>query len=316
MSFFKNFLFIVLIFFILVNAYFIYEFLPKEKEDFKIYRQEELPEVSNVSSEVMQFIPNMRFTKNNLSYSFQDGCSVDRREGMIEAFFIISERVENLDFFKKNDDFLEADILIKCSEEDKRVDDEERQLFIAGEGGPTKYLDLSPYALIIQGEVQLYSSKNVRICDEPLVEIHELLHVLGFAHVGDKESILYPYLSCDQKLKENIILVIEELYSEEPKSEIFISNLSASKSGRYLDFYVEIKNSGLVNAEEVILKINSQDRNLHELEIEDIEPDMTRIIESKNVLLPSTKIDKLIFSVSTITEEYFYKNNKVELVVQ
>ncbi len=260
----------------------------------------------------------MRFNKNNLSYYIQEDCTLDKRDSMKGAFSIISEETGVIYFYELSNEKEEPEIIIKCSESSMEIesDQKNKRTFIAGEGGPTKFLDLYPYSLIIQGEIQLYSSRYQTKCSEPLVELHELLHVFGYDHIADKESILYPYLSCNQELKQNIVQDLIELYSEPAKAELSIADISASKSGRYLNFYIEIKNTGLIDTENVTLDVSTGDKLIKSFPIEELNPGLMRSLNLTNLQLPSNNIENITFKVISKTPEYSTENNFVEMSIK
>ncbi len=298
-------------------VYILYGGFYSEPQNLSIIFKQELPRAINTSSELVQFVPNMRFAENTLSYSFEQGCNPERILSTNRAFSIISNKTKVLSFYQ----ILEggqSDILIKCSDHIKESNssDPTRKTFIAGEGGPTKFMSLEPYSLIIQGEIELYSSKYNKKCNEPLVEIHELLHVFGYNHIDNKYSILYPYLSCDQTIGGEIITDMQRLYKEPAKAELAIENISALKSGRYLNFYIEIKNTGLINATGVYLEVISENKIIKNFSIEDLSPGLMRSLELKNLQLPSSRINSIIFQIKSITPEYYKENNQVEMIVE
>jgi hypothetical protein len=307
----------ILLIFIGFYAYNVYRDLPLNRQELTINFRQDLPIPENTSSTLKQFSPNMRFNTNNLSYYFQQGCTNERKEQMKLAFLKISKETKIIYFYELHSLYKEPEIIISCSEESKRSLDEEnnKKTFIAGEGGPTKFLNLLPYPLIIQGEIELYSSKYATQCSEPLVELHELLHVFGYDHISEKDSILYPYLSCDQKFKQAIIDNLIGLYSEPARAELSINNISASKAGKYLDFFIEIKNTGLIDAENVIIEVSTDNRLIKDFELEDLSPGLTRSLKLTNLELPSNKVNNLNFSVKSITPEYYLENNLIEMQV-
>lgn len=291
--------------------FFLNNYILKEKE-FNFLEINKKIEV-NASSELVQFSKNMRFAKNNLSYHFLGVCEDNKKERMKKAFDILKKEVEVIDFFEI--DKKEADILIFCSEEVKKLEEEENSIkFIAGEGGPRKFINLTPYSLILQGDIYLYSSQKRKECESPLVELHELLHVFGYDHINDNGSILYPYLiSCEQKLKENIINDLKKLYSEEAKAEIILSNVSATKKGLYLNFEIEIKNEGLIEAKNVVLLVYANKEEVKKFDIGILKEGSSKILNVTNLYLSKLKIEEIAFKVNSDTEEYFYDNNIIIL---
>ena len=265
----------------------------------------------NASSSLIQFVPNMRFKSNNISYYFDKECSEEKKEKMKEAFEIVEKETEIISFYEGEN--LSSEILILCSENSFEENKENKKTFIAGEGGPSKFLNLTPYPLIIQGEIKLYSKKDIKECFYPIVELHELLHVFGFEHVNNKKSVLYPYLDCEQKLDKEIIENLKKIYYEKAKAEVFISNVSASKKGKYLNFFIEIKNRGILEAENCSLEIIGEDEKIKEYFFEKLSSGHSNNLEVQNLYLKNAKIKKVVFRVKSKTEEYFYENNEVEL---
>jgi hypothetical protein len=110
--------------------------------------------------------------------------------------------------------------------------------------------------------ILLYENPKVKSkdCTYPNVELHELLHVLGFDHSENKKSIMYPLIeSCDQILDQSIINQLKLLYAEENLPDLYFDKINVIKRGRYLDFNLTVKNSGSINSGEVFLTILDED---------------------------------------------------------
>jgi ssRNA-specific RNase YbeY (16S rRNA maturation enzyme) len=253
---------IVSVIFIILAGLFLsyfYSYLPGETKEFLLSGTlNGLPEVSSeVSSNLVQFAPNMRFNHNDLTYSFISECEGEKINKMEEAFREIKTKTGIISFQRIDSE--EADILISCSK--KRIE-EVPNTFITGEGGPSKFLNLSLYPLIIQGEIVLYDGLYNVFCEKPIVEVHELLHVFGYDHIDNKSSVLYPYFSCDQELDKLIIDDLVRIYSEEPKAELIYQEVEATKSGNYLNFNVSVSNEGIiVNKIDFVLKTLAEEYN-------------------------------------------------------
>jgi hypothetical protein len=296
----------------LFGTYF-WNFLPGETKEMLLQGTlEGLPEADeNVSSSLSQFYPNMRFNHNDLTYSFISACSDDKISKMIEAFGVLEDRVGIISFQETTGE--EADVLVSCSKE--RVS-EAGNIFITGEGGPSKFLNLSLYPLILQGEILLYEElyKERRSqCEEPVVEIHELLHVFGYDHVDNKSSVLYPYFACDQELGDEFVDDLIRLYSIEPKAEIYYKNVSADKSGVYLNFNISLVNEGLIEAKAVSLIVEGDGKEQEEFELKDVDVGTITTFSIENFRLSSRNIDEIEFRLVTETEEYSLENNVAKL---
>ncbi len=308
--------FILLILFLVIFSISFYLFKSSfnfEEKNFEAFFKKEPIEV-NASSNLVQFVPNMRFSKNNISFFIEEDCSKEKSSRVREAFKILEEETKVIFFYEiKNDS---ADILVFCSQKEAEKKEGEKKIFILGEGGPRKFLNLTPYPLIIQGEVSLFLKKEEVNCEMPLVELHEILHVFGYDHINDKKSILYPYLNCEQKLTQEVIDDLINLYSQKAKAEISIVNISATKKGNYLNFFIEITNTGLVRAENVSFEIYSEKERINNYSLEYLEPGYSRKFYVENFFLKSPKVKKLLFKVFSEKEEYSINNNEVELFLE
>lgn len=298
---------LLVILLIIFVAYKFYEATPQEKQSLNIFlTNTALPE-SNASSELVMFMPNMRFDTNRLSYYFLD-CNQEKQARILEAFLIVSTETKTISFYETNSEE-DAKIKIYCSEERKPT---RNNTFVAGEGGPDSLVNLSLYPLINSGQIYLYGTQSKTQCEYTIVEIHELMHVFGFDHLQDKESILYPYVSCEQKITPEIISELQNLYTIEPKSDLLITNATASKGGAYLNFKISVQNRGLISATNTNLEIYdlSNNKKLGNFTMQTLEPGMTNTITLENFRLPSTKTNNLKFVVKTSTPEFFYENNE------
>lgn len=287
-------------------GYQFYQYLPAEEQILNIQPQSKLPTVTAPST-LTQFVQNMRFAKNNLGYFFYPGCSPEKINRINGAFELIETKTKIISFIEKTN-FQEADIKILCSEVQKEVKPNQ---FIAGEGGPDEFLNLSLYPLILSGEVLLYDTLYKDKCEYPLVELHEILHVFGFDHIDDKNSVLYPYYSCNQQLDNSIVNELIRLYSITPQAELHFVNASASKNGIYLDFTLPIENRGLIEARNVLINLFSGGKQITQFEMENIAPGSTKKITIQNQLLPSRSTSEITFEITSETPEYFPEDNQI-----
>lgn len=310
--------FFVFLFFIVslgyVSFYLYKNYLPIEEKPFITITEKKDIEV-NASSYLKQFVQNMRFSKSNLSYYFYEDCLEENRNRMKSAFDIIQNKTEVISFYETTDN--SADILVLCSDKViEKESEENKRTFIAGEGGPSKFLNLTPYPLILQGEIKLYSKEKIENCNYPIVELHELLHVFGYEHFKEEKSVLYPYLKCNQRLDKEIIDDLKNIYSVSPKAELFFVNSSAIKKGAYLDFSVEVKNTGIIEAKNVSLFINDEKTEIKVYFFGDILPGYTKSLEVQNLFLKNQKTKMISFRVFSVTKEYSYENNMIKMSIE
>ena len=294
-----------------LSSYYLYQNWPGEIEQFQMIGYGPDVDLEGVTGEVIQFYSNMRFNHNDITYYMNPECDEKKEERVEEAFSILHEKTEILSFETADEE--DADILIGCSEESY---EKEENLFVAGEGGPTKIVNSSLYPIILKGKVLLYDDKKYgkkSRCDYPVTELHEIIHVFGFDHINDSSKIMYPYVECDQRLGDDLIVSLVKLYSVEPLPELYFKNINATKSGRYLDFAASITNMGLVDAENVRLDIYEDDKLLNSFDIGDIEFGAGKIYSRTNFKLSSRASDKIEFRITCDNKEINEENNIKEL---
>lgn len=306
----------ILLILIVTTGYLIYDNLPGElrKFDFDYNSETQLPADISAKSEITQFVPNMRFNHNNLTYSFKQTCGMKDIADMKKAFSVIQTKTGIITFkeiSQRNNE--NADIEITCSEEEFKSSS---NTFVAGEGGPTEFYNNTIYPIIIKGTIKLYKPQyETQKCEDPLVEIHELLHVFGFEHYNKTDSIMYPYLSCSQEIGEEYIQYLKQLYSIEPKSELRFEKVSATKEGKYLNFEISISNKGIIMSEDVKIKLTNNNNLIKEFDLDSVEVATTKTLKAENIKLPSRNTDDIEFRIETSTKEYDVQNNIVELQI-
>jgi len=278
--------------------------LPREREILNLNLNfKQTPPNISAPSDITQFEKNMRFSHTDLTYFISENCNEKQRERMIKAFFILEEKTQILFFLESDYNKKEnATIKISCSEEELK---KEKNLFVAGGGGPSKFFNTTLYPLILEGKIFLYKSSN---CEQPLVELHELLHVFGFEHYDNKNSVMYPLSDCKQELEEEYIDYLKKLYSIPSLADIYFSNISASKAGRYLNFEVEILNQGLISSQ-VSLEIFADDKKVKSFELNEIQPGEGKVFTVDNLAIPSPNSKDIEFQLFSSSEEYSKENN-------
>lgn len=248
----------------------------------------------------LQFYPNMRFNKLALSYLIGEECGEDKKTNMLSAFDFIENKT-SLFFYESE----KPDILVNCGEQYTKED-----LFVAGEGGPSSFIDTGDYNVILQGKIVLFYEEN---CKDN-VELHELLHVLGFSHSDNPESIMYNISKCDQVVTDDIIEEINRLYSIQPLADLYFNNIFAVKHGRYLDANFTVKNQGLINAKEISVEIYSEEK-IESFELGLIEFGAGKVLSVTNLKLPSRDIGEIEFFINYPEKEIDKDNNNIKLTL-
>ena len=297
-----DFIAITLLFLILIlGLYLLWINLPQEPVQYEEYRaaiEQDLPLQSS------QFYPNMRYPDKEISFYLSDSCSQKKKSDFREAVKILEESTI-LNFVEATQD--NAQIKITCSNISPEPQQEDH--FIAGEGGPSLFLNTTKYAIIVSGEVALYRPDT---CEIPQIALHELLHALGFDHNSDENSIMYPVTNCGQELDNYIISEINRIYSEPSLSDLAIESVQANKSGRYLNFDATISNLGLKTMKSSVLEIIVNNELVKEFEIGEIDLGAKRHLVVTNLRLPRDS-EKITLSIKTTQVEITKENNEIEI---
>jgi hypothetical protein len=207
---------------------------------------------------------------------------------MIEAFGLFEWMMEDVRF---HETVGEADIDVGCSDDFVMLGE---GLFAAGEGGPYRIINTSQFKVVEKGRIFLYDDPR---CDYPIVELHELGHVFGFDHSGNPKNIMYNISKCNQRVTDDMIELVDALYEIEALADVWISNLSATKKGRYLDFNITVLNEGLLDVSSVDLSIVIGRDVVEVLDIGEIEIGFGRTLRVENLRLPSRGFDFVDFYI-------------------
>jgi len=257
-----------------------------------------------------QFYQNMRFQSDEISYSIGDECNEDKIRNIDMAL----ERLEDetlLRFYKESD----AQIKARCEHREEPVPGE---YFVAGEGGPTKIINTSLFYVIEEGEILLLYDQNK--CNDYNIELHELLHVLGFKHSENPDSVMYNTTKCGQELTSDIVEKINNLYSVESLPDMIFIEVEANKTGRYLGFRASVKNRGLIDAEEVNLSIYSKEENqnfkkFETFDLGEVRYGSGKMFQASNVELPSRNVVEFKFVIEA-GDEINYENSEIKLSIK
>lgn len=295
---------ILSIFFILVvvSLLVFYWFVPFGKIEFSAK-----PVNSNFSvgnSGEMQFYEHMRYPDSKISYHIYD-CSLQKQNDMKYAFNIISN-LTILNFYSVDSG---EEISILCDEKNKF----EGELFIAGEGGPTNITQSGKFNVILSGKILLIKDSS---CPKPNIAVHELLHAMGFEHSANSENIMYPVSECEQTIGQDVINLLNQLYTIPNYPDLTFENVFAVMKGRYLDTNITVRNSGLTNSEDSKLVIYTDDKFLKEIELDPIKIGYGVTIKLTNVWVPKMSVNELEFFINYTSEELDKENNEIILKIK
>lgn len=306
----KSILIIIIALLLAFNAFFYFSYVRPSK--MFIPEMKNKSEVISYSQGFLQFYPNMRFNHNLITFRIEESCAENKKLRMRQAFNFLENETKYIEFREVLDN---EDISVTCDETKTRKTPDAHH-FVAGEGGAESIVNTSLFYVIEKGAVLLYY-KEEKSCINFNIELHELLHVFGFQHSENEDSIMYPTVRCNQVLSEDIINEINQIYSIQPEQDIYISNVSASKHGAYLDFSIQVRNQGLTGASNIILVLSSEEKEISTYELEDIDygEGKTLSVQNQKVPISLLTMSEITFKVESKGSEIDSDNNEVTLHV-
>jgi hypothetical protein len=252
----------------------------------------------------LQYYQNMRFTNPNIAYKIEN-CSLRRANDMKYAFDIMSEETM-LDFYAVE---YGQEIIITCED----TIEIQGNLFTAGEGGPTNVSRVGDFNVIESGKILLLKDSN---CANPNIAIHELLHVLGFNHSTNPQNIMYPISKCEQTIGDDMIELINNVYSISNKPDLIFENATVLMRGKYLDVTYTIRNNGLKYSSYSVLKILVDGKQVEEISIPPMDIGYGREGYVKNLLIKQIDIKNIELTIENKFEELNKTNNIISFEIK
>jgi len=288
----------ILITIIIILFLSIYWFIPYDTTEFNTSSNSNFS-INDSENSTLQFYPNMRFPQTNISYNIEK-CPLKKENDMEWAFDII-ENETILNFYSAN---YGQKITITCKDTNRFEGD----LFIAGEGGPTSITIAGDFNIIEEGKILLIRDS---LCERPNVAIHELLHVLGFDHSKNPKNIMFDISKCDQTIGKDIIEFINYIYSIPSQPDLLFENAYASMNGKYLDINFSIRNNGLKSAEESVVSIIVDGKEVKSIDVPSIEIGYGREVYMTNIWIKQISVQTVEFIIESDFEELNKINNNV-----
>lgn len=227
------------------------------------------------TNETLQQYPNMRFASRIITYTINNSCSQNRKQRIRESFNILENETGILTFVEENEN---GKISIECDETKKRTAQSHVKL---GEGGVNEIVKVDDLYIINRGKITYFHNEDT--CAYPNVEIHEILHVLGFKHAPNPLNIMYNFSNCNQRIPNEIKEEIQRLYKIPELSELKIDNVTYQKDARFVAINLTVTNQGIRKAENTTLKIRTPQRELVQFNIGDLEYGSGKSIKVTNL---------------------------------
>jgi Matrixin len=293
---------LAIIFILLLLSFTFFYFAPLN--NFNLTAKSQNYNFSLAGNSDMQYYPDMRYSDSNISYKISN-CSIDKGNQMEDAFAIM-ENITNLKFYPVDNN---EEISVTC-EERNRI---ESNMFVAGEGGPTKIILSGDFYVITEGEILLIRNSD---CPTPNIALHELLHSLGFKHSSNPNNIMYNVTSCDQTIGQDTIDLINELYSVQSYPDLAFENVSGTVDGRFLNVNLTVINSGLNDAPASKIIIYADETPVKEINLDSIKLGEGIFLNLQNVLISKINFNEINLEIVSNFSEITKENNKIKLEIK
>ncbi len=257
--------------------------------------------LNSSGNDSMQFYSNLRYREPNISYNIID-CPLKKTDEMKTAFTMI-QNLTQLKFYSVNQN---EEISVTCNST-SRVSE---GLFIAGEGGPTNITTSGGFNVIYRGSILLIKESD---CEIPNIAIHELFHALGFDHSKNPNNVMYPVSQCGQRIGNDTINTIKQLYSFPSLPDLILENVSATMDGRYLNANLTVRNVGLKDAPGGTMEIYADGKMVQSIKFNPLAIGYGRKILINNIFIFQKSIGELRFFIKTDFDELSKQNNEVIL---
>ncbi|MFW6283429.1 MAG: matrixin family metalloprotease [Minisyncoccales bacterium] len=299
-GFIKKFLVFLFFIFILVILS-TYLFLPYRNIDFSASEEESNFTLDGNTSK-MQFYQNMRYATKNISYNIGNCMSEKERDarGALEI-------LENRTILSFYEDETNPEIKMRCNSSDLMKGD----LFVAGEGGPSKIIKSGKFHIIEEGEIVLRRDSS---CSEPKVALHEILHALGFDHSENPNNIMYSVSACGLSLGKEIPKYINSLYEISPHPDLVLDSADGNVKGSRMSLNISVKNEGLSSSKKnSTLKVVAGGDTIKEMSVQKISPGEGIKTQLRNIFIGNADVDSIKIIVDYDLEEMNKNNNNITL---
>ncbi|MFA5992437.1 MAG: matrixin family metalloprotease [Candidatus Pacearchaeota archaeon] len=295
-----------------ISSFMLYNFYLRNPENISIFSIPIKPNVMNSTFSIKDYpqglvlYENIRFPDKTITFSIDSNCNNGKTTDAINAFRLI----QNSTILKFTEIKDNGQIMISCSDDKKQTSED---YYIAGEGAPV-IINTTKYSIILNGTVMLYEENK---CSKPIVAIHEILHILGFIHSSNKNSIMYNLSNCNQQVDPVIITKINSLYSDPSLPDLVIEKVNATKKDRYLSFEISVINEGLKNSSKTNITIYEETNQIAEYSLESLESGSGKILKVQNLRIsPTSENFTFVVNENNQFDEIDHQNNRVTLTLK
>ncbi len=179
-----------------------------------------------------------------------------------------------------------------------------------GEALLTTY-DVGLFNLTASAEMLYTPTANE--CENKITVIHELGHILGFAHTSDVKSVMFPTVDCSAKITDQMRQTLKNIYSIEALPDLYFGVIEAEKIGKNVAINFTIWNRGLIKSESVSVDVKADEIMVESYDIPFIEPGAGWMIQ--DVIFTEKDFTNLSLDIdpSHVQKELDIKNNIIVL---
>lgn len=127
---------------------------------------------------------------------------------------------------------------------------------------------------------------------------------------------MYNFSNCKQTIGDDIINLINDLYSVPSYPDLIMTNASVVMNGRYLSLNATIMNFGLKVSGASKLAVLADDKVIKEVEVDGIDVGYGRTLMLKNIFVSQLSVDELKLSIEYLFDELSKDNNIILLKIK
>jgi len=150
-------------------------------------------------------------------------------------------------------------------------------------------------------------------CENKITVIHELGHILGFAHTSDVKSVMFPTVDCSAKITDQMKQTLKNLYSVEALPDLYFGDIKAGKVVKNVVINFTIWNRGLIKSENVSVDVKTDENMVKSYDIPSIEPSAGWMIPDMIFIDNDFTALSLHIDPSHVQKELDIKNNIITL---